>query len=89
MYRGISLAAFAATALMLAGCGSSQHAAETPRCPQVVNYSDAQLTAIQASINKLSKTDILRTAMSDYEQLRDDSRYCVNLEKEQQHKGLF
>ncbi|HXE17910.1 MAG TPA: hypothetical protein VN632_11825 [Stellaceae bacterium] len=88
MFRGLSLAALAAVSLALAGCGSQQRA-DTPRCPSVVNYSDAQLTGIQASINKLSKDDILRTAMSDYEQLRDDARYCANLEKEQQHKGLF
>lgn len=89
MYRGMSLAALAAMSLALAGCGSQPRAADAPRCPQVVNYSDAQLTAIQASINKLPKNDALRGAMSDYEQLRDDARYCANLEKEQRHKSLF
>ena len=89
MFRGMSLAALAAVSLALAGCGSQQRTADAPRCPQVVNYSDAQLGAIQASINKLPKNDALRGAMSDYEQLRDDARYCANLEKENQHKSLF
>ena len=60
----------------------------TVQCPQVVNYSDAQLDAIQESLNRLPKDDALRGAMQDYETLRDDARYCANLLKEQP-KGLF
>jgi hypothetical protein len=66
--------------LGLAGCGTSSQ--PEVQCPQVVKYTDAQLDAIQASINRLPKNDPLRGAMSDYEQLRDDARYCSNLLKE-------
>jgi hypothetical protein len=66
--------------LALAGCGTSSE--PEVQCPQVVKYTDAQLDAIQASINRLPKNDPLRGAMSDYEQLRDDARYCSNLLKE-------
>jgi hypothetical protein len=84
--RGSLLAALAVLSLALAGCAAQRH--ETVQCPQVVNYSDAQLTAIQESLNRLPKDDALRGAMQDYETLRDDARYCANLLKEQP-KGLF
>ena len=77
---GVIGTAFAALALALAGCAGSPRPAV--QCPQVVNYTDAQLDAIQQSINRLPKNDPLRGAMADYEQLRDDARYCANLLKE-------
>ncbi len=81
MSRGRRLAsAFALLSLALAGCGTTTE--PDVQCPQVVKYTDAQLDAIQASINHLAKNDPLRGAMSDYEQLRDDARYCSNLLKE-------
>lgn len=81
MSRGGSIAAgLALLSLALAGCASSRPPAV--QCPQVVNYTDAQLDSIQQSINRLPKNDPLRGAMSDYEQLRDDARYCANLLKE-------
>ncbi len=80
MSRGGSIAAaFAVLSLALAGCAAPQQ--PSVQCPQVVKYTDAQLDAIQRSINRLPKDDPLRGAMSDYEQLRDDSRYCANLIK--------
>jgi hypothetical protein len=79
-FRGSIVAALAALSLALAGCGTSSPPVP---CPQVVNYSDAKLDAIQQSINRLPKDDPLRGAMQDYETLRDDSRYCANLSKEQ------
>jgi hypothetical protein len=81
MHGGARIAAVLALAApALAGCGGGP---PPMQCPQVVNYSDAQLDAIQAAINRLAKDDPLRGAMKDYEQLRDDSRYCVNLQKEE------
>jgi hypothetical protein len=78
---GVIGAAFAVLSLVLAACAGPQRPAV--KCPQVVNYTDAQLDAIQQSINRLPKNDPLRGAMSDYEQLRDDARFCNNLLKEQ------
>lgn len=78
---GIIGAALAVLSLALASCAGSPRQAAV-QCPQVVNYTDAQLDAIQQSINRLPKNDPLRGAMSDYEQLRDDARYCNNLLKE-------
>ena len=74
-------AALAISSLALAGCSTTHRSAV--QCPQVVNYTDAQLDAIQRSINRLPKNDPLRGAMQDYEQLRDDARYCNNLLKGQ------
>lgn len=72
--------ALAVLSLTLAGCDTTSQ--REVQCPQIVKYTDAQLDAIQASINRLPKNDPLRGAMSDYEQLRDDARYCSNLLQE-------
>jgi hypothetical protein len=78
--RGGAAAALAVLSLVLAGCGT---ASPPPvQCPPVANYTDAQLAAIQQSIDRLAKDDPLRGALQDYENLRDDSRYCANLLKE-------
>ena len=78
--HSVCVAAFAALSLSIAGCATARHPAA--QCPQVVKYSDAQLDAIQKSINRLPPNDALRSAMQDYENLRDDSRVCVALETE-------
>lgn len=81
--HGACVAALAVLSLSVGGCSMlSPHPAV--RCPQIVHYSDAQLNAIQKSINRLSPTDPLRSAMHDYENLRDDARFCNNLLKEEQ-----
>jgi len=80
MPRRSLCAAFAALSIGLSGCAASGR--DGPQCPAVVNYTDAQLAAIQDSINRLPKKDALRGAMQDYETLRDDARYCANLVKE-------
>ena len=53
---------------MLAGCGS--------KCPVPVPYSDAQLTEIQKARQALPKDSILRQVLIDYENERDDLRFC-------------
>ena len=77
---GVSAATLALSSLALAGCAASHR--PPVQCPQVVAYTDAQLDAIQQSINRLPKNDPLRGAMADYEQLRDDARFCNNVLKE-------
>jgi hypothetical protein len=79
--RTLLAGAFAVLTLALAGCNTPVR--RPVPCPSVVNYSDAQLTAIQQSIDKLPKEDPLRDAMRDYETLRDDARYCTNVLNEQ------
>ena len=79
--RILLAAALAVLPLVLVGC--TPPARRPVLCPQVVDYTDAQLTAIQQSIDRLPKDDPLRTAMHDYETLRDDARYCANLLNEQ------
>jgi len=88
MSRGGRLAGvLALLSLGLAGCDTAAQE-EVVQCPEVVNYTDRQLDAIQASINRLPKNDPLRGAMTDYEQLRDDARYCSNLQKEKAGQKL-
>jgi hypothetical protein len=78
LHRG-SFVIVAAVSVSIAGCSMSNR--PVAQCPHVVKYSNAQLDAIQNSINHLPSKDPLRGAMQDYENLRDDSRVCVALEK--------
>ena len=70
--RHASAYRFAALALaagpMLAACGS--------KCPVPVPYSDAQLTEIQKARQALPKDSILHQVLIDYENERDDLRFC-------------
>ena len=72
--------AIAALVLMLGGCTEGSRR-EKAQCPQIRQYSDAELTAIQKSIDALPPDDPLRGAMRDYEDLRDDARVCDALAK--------
>lgn len=58
----------AALAPVIAGCGS--------KCPVPVPYSDAQLTEIQKARQALPKDSILHQVLIDYENERDDLRFC-------------
>ena len=75
---GIALAA----ALALAGCGrgpagegSAADRVER-KCPVPIPYSKAQLDEIQKAIHELPKDSILHQVMRDYENERDDLRFC-------------
>ena len=85
MTRSESFLTAIATLFALAGCAASD--AENPDsndasgahaiiCPQIKQYSEAQLNAIQKGINALAQDSPLRSAMQDYEDLRDDARVC-------------
>jgi hypothetical protein len=67
-----------AAALLLAGChgGEDQDQAPTNGCPKPVHYTLAQHRQIQAALDKLPPNSILRQVMTDYENERDDLRFC-------------
>jgi len=57
-----------AMALMAGGCAS--------KCPVPVAYDDATLKEIQKAIAALPKDSVLHRIMTDYENERDDLRFC-------------
>ena len=66
----VELTVALALALVLAGCGGAG------RCPKPVVYDEATLKNIQKELSALSKDNILRSVMHDYEMERDDLRFC-------------
>ncbi|HEX3538137.1 MAG TPA: hypothetical protein VHU15_15365 [Stellaceae bacterium] len=76
--RAISAVALAA-ALALAGCGrgpAGEGSGPERKCPVPIPYSKAQLDEIQKAIHDLPKDSILHQVMRDYENERDDLRFC-------------
>jgi uncharacterized lipoprotein len=65
---GLALAV--AVALLAGGCSSAS------RCPKPVAYDDATLKQIQEAVAALPRDSILRQVMADYENERDDLRFC-------------
>lgn len=63
---GLALAGVA----LLGGCSSA------PKCPKPVHYSDAQLKQIEKAREKLPRDSILQQVLIDYENERDDLRFC-------------
>jgi hypothetical protein len=59
-----------AVALLLGGCGN------VSKCPKPIAYDDATLKAIQKALAALPKDSVLRSVMMDYENERDDLRFC-------------
>ena len=57
-------------ALLIAGCGQQS------RCPKPVVYDDATLKKIQKARAALPKDSILLQLLEDYENERDDLRFC-------------
>lgn len=77
MRRSASLALFAA--LALAGCsgaGAGSNDRAERKCPVPVRYTKQQYDEIQKALQALPKDSILLQAMQDYEQERDDLRFC-------------
>jgi hypothetical protein len=58
-----------AVALLAGGCGGG-------KCPKPVAYDEATLKEIQKAITALPKDSVLRQVMIDYENERDDLRFC-------------
>lgn len=59
-----------AVALLAGACSGAS------KCPKPVVYDDATLKAIQKAIAALPKDSVLHQVMTDYENERDDLRFC-------------
>ena len=61
-----------ALALMLlaGGCSDERH------CPTPVHYGDAMLKKIEKAREALPKNSVLLQVLEDYENERDDLRFC-------------
>ena len=59
-----------ALALLVGGCGGAS------KCPKPIVYDDASLKKIQAALKALPADNILHQVMTDYENERDDLRFC-------------
>jgi len=68
--RGAALAALMATA----GCSGAETTA--CQCPKPVAYDEDTLTKISQALRALPQDNVLRQAMEDYENERDDLRFC-------------
>ena len=60
--------------LIVAGCSSRDSTA--CQCPKPVPYDDATLKKISQALRALPADNVLREAMDDYENERDDLRFC-------------
>jgi hypothetical protein len=63
-----------AAVLIVAGCSSAGSSA--CQCPRPVSYDDATLTKITQALRALPAGNVLHEAMDDYENERDDLRFC-------------
>lgn len=68
-------AAALAAVLLVAGCAGTRETA--CRCPKPVAYDDATLKQITAALKALPPDNVLHRAMDDYENERDDLRFCA------------
>ena len=60
--------------LVLTGCSVSRDA--SCKCPQPVAYDEATLKKISQALRVLPSDNVLHQAMEDYENERDDLRFC-------------
>jgi hypothetical protein len=76
MISGAGIGPAAAMSLFfLAGCGSAVSTA--CQCPKPVAYDDATITKISQALRALPPDNVLRRAMDDYEDERDELRICL------------
>jgi hypothetical protein len=69
---GLGTAALAAL-LVISGCGNTRSTAS--QCPKIVDYDEATLKKISEALRALPPDNVLRQAMEDYENERDDLRF--------------
>jgi hypothetical protein len=60
--------------LVVAGCASRDSTA--CQCPKPIAYDDATLKKITQALRALPADNVLHQAMDDYENERDDLRFC-------------
>jgi hypothetical protein len=65
----------AALAALIAAAGCSTRTTAC-QCPKPVAYDDNTLTKISQALRALPEDNVLRQAMEDYENERDDLRFC-------------
>jgi len=70
---GKGVAALSAV-LALAGCSSTRTGA--CQCPKPVAYDEPTLKRISQALRALPADNVLHQAMEDYENERDDLRFC-------------
>jgi hypothetical protein len=70
---GTGFAALAAV-LIVSGCSSAGSTA--CQCPKPVAYDDTTLKKITQALKALPGDSVLHEAMDDYENERDDLRFC-------------
>ncbi len=70
---GMRIAVLAAL-LFVTGCGSTRLAG--CQCPKPVAYDEATLKEISQALRALPADNVLHQAMEDYENERDDLRFC-------------
>jgi hypothetical protein len=59
--------------LLASGCSGESHVCT---CPKPVAYDDATLRKIEKAREKLPRDSILQQVLIDYENERDDLRFC-------------
>jgi len=59
-----------AVMLLVGGCSSAS------KCPKPIVYDDATLKKIEKAREALSRDNILLRVLEDYENERDDLRFC-------------
>jgi hypothetical protein len=70
---GIRAAAITAV-LALTGCSAARDT--SCKCPKPVAYDEATLKKISQALRALPSDNVLHQAMEDYENERDDLRFC-------------
>jgi len=70
---GIRAAASVAV-LMLTGCSAARDT--SCKCPKPVDYDESTLKKISQALRALPSDNVLHQAMEDYENERDDLRFC-------------
>jgi len=65
-----------ALASLIAAAGCSATTTTACQCPKPVAYDDDTLTKISQALRALPEDNVLRQAMEDYENERDDLRFC-------------
>jgi hypothetical protein len=66
----------AALAALIAAAGCSSTRTTACQCPKPVAYDDDTLNKISQALRALPEDNVLRQAMEDYENERDDLRFC-------------